>query len=60
MLNIVVFGLVYVGCAAAFYAYLLAEARPMPNMPDIRRPRFDTNSKRAPRVRMSSRHHHAT
>ena len=59
MLNIVVFGLVYVGCAAAFYAYLLADARPMPDMPDIRRPRFAPKPKRASRARMAGQHHHA-
>ena len=57
MLNIVVFGLVYVGCAAAFYAYLLAEARPMPDMPDIRRQQFAPRPKRAPRLDAGKRPH---
>ena len=59
MLNIVVFGLVYVGCAAAFYAYLLAEARPMPDMPDIRSVRFKAKSKRGLRPPASDRRHAA-
>ena len=59
MLYLVVFGLVYVSAAAAFYAYLLAEARPMPDMPDIRSFRFNAPSQRAPRPHASGRHHAA-
>ena len=59
MLYLVVFGLVYTGCAAAFYAYLLAEARPMPDMPDIRRIRYNAPPKPTPRPRATRRHHAA-
>ena len=57
MLHIVIFSLVYVGAAAAFYAYLLAEARPMPNMPDIRRTRSAAEPKPSLHPRVSGRYH---